>query len=147
MNEFSHPRLVSETRFIPAPRQAIFDLLADPAGHALIDGSGSVRGPVSDSTRLTLGSKFGMRMRIGLPYRITNEVVECDEPSLIAWRHIGGHIWRYTLREVEGGTEVTEQFDWRTARSPLMLRLMRAPTRNRAAITATLERMAAHFTH
>jgi hypothetical protein len=86
-----------------------------------------------------------MQMKIGLPYRITNEVVECEEPSLIAWRHIGGHIWRYRMKEVPGGTEVTEEFDWRGARSALMMRLMRAPSRNRRSIQATLERMAAHF--
>ncbi len=145
-NSFAHPKIVSETKLIPATAQEVFDLLADPAGHALIDGSGTVKGPVSsDSSRLTLGSKFGMQMRIGLPYRITNEVVECEEPQLIAWRHLGGHIWRYRMVDVSGGCEVTEEFDWRGARSALMLRLMRAPSRNRRSIQATLERMAAHF--
>ena len=77
----------------------------------------------SSPERLSEGAKFGMNMRWGLPYRMTNEVVEFDEPSLIASRHFAGHVWRYRLREVasevdsdvDDGTEVTEEFDWRTS--------------------------------
>ncbi|TVR22196.1 MAG: dimethyladenosine transferase [Ilumatobacter sp.] len=145
-NDGESGRIERATRFVPAPPEAIFELLSDPGSHALIDGSGTVRGARDASPeRLTLGSKFGMQMRLGVPYRITNEVVEFDEPTLIAWRHLGGHIWRYRLEPTEGGTTVTEEFDWRTARSPLALRLMRAPTRNRTSIEATLDRLAAHF--
>ena len=74
-----------------------------------------------------------------------NEVVEFDEPSLIAWRHMGGHIWRYRLRPVDGGTEVTEEFDWRPSKSGLAIKLTAAPKRNAKAIEATLDRLAAHF--
>lgn len=139
-------RVERVTRLVPATPAAIFELLADPAKHTLFDGSGSVVG-VADGApeRLTLGSKFGMKMKIGMPYRISNEVVEFDEPRLIAWRHMGGHIWRYRLEPVDGGTQVTEEFDWRPAKSATMLRLMRAPARNREAIEATLARLAAHF--
>ncbi|CAN5567668.1 SRPBCC family protein [soil metagenome] len=134
------------SRFVPAPPEAIFEMLADPASHALIDGSGSVRGSADITPeRLTLGSRFGMQMRLGVPYRITNEVVEFDEPRLIAWRHLGGHIWRYVLEPTDGGSTVTEEFDWRPARSALALRAMRAPTRNRESIEATLDQTAAHF--
>jgi uncharacterized protein YndB with AHSA1/START domain len=139
-------RVERVSRTVPAPPQAIFDLLADPAQHRLIDGSGTVREAIADvPERLTLGARFGMKMKLALPYRITNEVVEFDEPRLIAWRHFGGHIWRYRLEPVDGGTLVTEEFDWRTAKSPPMLQLMRAPARNRAAIEVTLERLATHF--
>jgi hypothetical protein len=139
-------RVERRLRFVPAEPQAIFDLLADPSKHALIDGSGSVRGPAGGSAeRLHLGAKFGMSMKIGLPYKITNEVVEFDEPSLIAWRHMGGHIWRYRLRPVDGGTEVTEEFDWGPARSATFLKLTGAIAKNGKAIDATLDRLAAHF--
>jgi len=78
-------------RFVAADPQAIFDLLADPSTHSLIDGSGTVRGSNDDlPDRLKLGSKFSMSMKMGVPYKMTNEVVEFDEPSLIAWRHMGG---------------------------------------------------------
>lgn len=140
------PRVERARRFVAAPPAAIFELLTDPSKHSLIDGSGTVRASADEAPeRLTLGSKFGMKMRLGLPYRITNEVVEFEEDRLIGWRHMGGHIWRYLLEPADGGTWVTEEFDWRTARSATMLRAMRAPTRNRQAIEATLDRLAAHF--
>ena len=139
-------RIERATRFVAAPAHDIFELLADPASHALIDGSGSVRAPTDDRPeRLHLGSKFGMKMRMGVPYRITNEVVEFEEDRRIAWRHLGGHVWRYLLEPTVGGTTVTEEFDWRTSRSPMLLRAMSAPTRNRESIEATLDRLAAHF--
>ena len=139
-------KVVSETRFVTATPQEIFDLLADPAQHQLIDGSGSVQNATSSSpSRLSLGAKFGMDMKIGVKYKITNEVVEFDEPKQIAWRHFGGHIWRYKLEAVEGGTQVTEQFDWNNSKSQLMMRVMRYPVKNRASIVATLDRLATHF--
>jgi uncharacterized protein YndB with AHSA1/START domain len=138
--------VVRVSHLVPAEPAAIFELLADPSQHALFDGSGTVRAAATNAPeRLTLGSKFGMSMKLGLPYKITNEVVEFDEPRLIAWRHLGGHIWRYTLEPVEGGTLVTEEFDARPARSKAGLKLMRAFDRNRTSIEATLERLAAHF--
>ncbi len=139
-------RIVRGIRFVAADPEAIFDLLADPSQHSLIDGSGSVRGAAEEAPeRLSLGSKFSMSMKLGVPYKVTNEVVEFDEPNLIAWRHMGKHIWRYRLRPVEGGTEVTEEFDWRPARSATAMKVMGAPKRNAKAIEATLDRLAAHF--
>jgi hypothetical protein len=139
-------RVVRGIRFVPAEPQAIFDLLADPAKHATFDGSGTVRGGSADlPDRLTLGTKFSMSMKQGVPYKITNEVVEFDEPSLIAWQHVGKHIWRFRLRAVDGGTEVTEEFDFRPARSATALKLFGYPKRNRKSIEATLDRLVAHF--
>jgi hypothetical protein len=139
-------RVVSVQRFVPAAPQAIFDLLADPRQHPLIDGSGSVKAAaVSAPERLSLGATFSMSMKIGAPYKITNEVVEFEEGRQIGWRHVGGHIWRYVLEPTEGGTVVTEQFDWSTAKAPWMLRLMRATGRNERSMEATLDRMVSHF--
>lgn len=139
----STPDIVSVTRTVAAPASDIFDLLATPARHAEIDGSGSVRG-VQERTpaRLSKGAKFGMQMRIGLPYKILNEVVEFEEPTRIAWRHFGGHVWRYVLEPVDDQhTRVTEQFDTTGSRSPFVLRLIRARSRNEKAINATLARL------
>jgi len=139
-------KILSATLVVPATPQQIFDLLADPAQHATIDGSGSIRKPLGDApARLTLGARFGMDMKIGVSYKITNEVVEFDEPRQIGWRHFGGHIWRYILEPVEGGTRVTEQFDWNKSKSPMILTLMGAFKKNQKSMEATLERMAAHF--
>ncbi len=127
---------------IDAPAAAIFDVLADPSKHHTFDGSGTVR-ESSDETpeRLTLGAKFGMKMKRFVPYKMTNEVVDFTENELIGWRHMGGHVWRYTLEAVDGGTKVTEEFDWRTSRAPALLKVMKAPQQNAEAIEKTLVRL------
>ena len=83
-----------------------------------------------------------MSMKIGVPYSISNTVVEFEEGRLIAWRHFGRHIWRYRLEPVAGGTTVTEEFDYRKALSPQVLELLQYPTRHRADMEKTLERLA-----
>jgi hypothetical protein len=136
-------RSAAASRVVPAPASAVFDLLAAPRRHALIDGSGHVAG-VQPRTpeRLSAGARFGMQMRWGLPYKILNEVVEFDEGRRIAWRHFGGHVWRYELEPLdERSTRVTETFDASTSRSPLVLRLMRAQRTNQQAIEQTLDRL------
>lgn len=140
-------RQISRSRVVAASPGAIFDLLADPARHPELDGSGSVRGSLSTGPRrLELGARFGMRMRLGLPYTILNTVVEFEEGRLIAWRHFSGHRWRWRLAELSGGrTEVTETFDWSTARSPRAIELLGFPDRNRKGIEATLDRLVARF--
>ena len=139
-------KIIQSSRLVTATPQQIFDLLADPRQHSLIDGSGSVQqARVNAPERLSLGAKFGVDMKIGLPYRITNEVVDFDEPRCIGWRHFGGHVWRYVLEAVDGGTMVTEQFDWTHSKSPRVLKAMGAFDKNRRSIEATLERLAAHF--
>ena len=139
-------RAVSGERVIAAPAQAIFDVIADPFMHPVIDGTESVRAPLAGAaSRLVLGSEFGMRMRIVVPYRITNRVVEFEEGRRIAWTHIGGARWRYQLEPVDGGTRVTETFDWSTATVAfydLGIRLLGFPRRNKAGIERTLERLA-----
>ncbi len=137
------PYLVSVSKLIAADRQRIFDVVADPAQHPVIDGSGSVKAVrAGGPDRLSLGATFSMDMHLSADYKIRNTVVEFDEPSLIGWRHFNGHIWRYRFTEVPGGTEVTEEWDARGAKNRLALRLLRFPQRNRAGITATLDRLA-----
>lgn len=135
--------LVTVRRTIPASRQVLFDIVADPAQHPLIDGSGSVRALRDGAPeRLSLGATFAMDMHLAADYRIVNRVIEFDEPDRIAWRHFNGHIWRYQFSEVPGGTEVSEQWDARTAHNRLALWLLGFPRRNRAGMTATLDRLA-----
>ena len=138
-------RSVSRCRVVNAPAHSIFEVLADPSRHPLIDGSGSVRDVRSGSAeRLTKGAKFGMDMRVGVPYRIENTVVEFEEDRLLAWQHFGGHRWRYLLEPADGGTKVTETFDWSTSRAPWFIELMRYPAKNAKSMEKTLERLAAH---
>jgi Polyketide cyclase / dehydrase and lipid transport len=134
--------LVTESRVIDAAAQRLFDILADPAMHPRIDGSGTVRDLMDGAPeRLALGAKFGMDMKIGAPYKITNTVVEFDEGRRIAWRHFNGHVWRYTFEPTDGGTLVTEEWDARPARSRLALVAVGWPQRTRRDIRATLERL------
>jgi uncharacterized protein YndB with AHSA1/START domain len=139
-------RTVTVERVMAAPAQAVFDVLADPAMHPVIDGSGTVRAALDGNpARLQLGSRFGMAMRILRSYRMSNEVVEFDEGRRIAWSHIGGARWRYELEPVAGGTRVRESFDYSRTTVPLLplfFRLAGFLKRNRAGMEKTLERLA-----
>ena len=138
-------KIVSGSRTINAPADVIFELLADPARHAEIDGSNMVQAArPSGPDRLSKGAKFGMDMKIFgfVPYRISNEVVEFVENERIAWRHFGHHIWRYELEAIDASTtKVTESFEWGTARFPPMYEWVRYPEQHEGNIAATLERL------
>jgi len=139
-------RIVSRSTIVPASAQMIFDLLADPRRHNEIDGSGTVQSAqINAPERLSLDATFGMQMKMGLPYKITNTVVEFEENKTIAWRHVGGHIWRYILESVDGGTKVTEQFDWNKSKAPLILKLRKSPQDNAKSIEKTLENLVKRF--
>ena len=138
-------RSLSRSAVVPARPAQVFDLLADPRRHAEIDGSGTVRAALRGPERLRLGARFGMRMRLGLPYVVRNEVVELVPDRRIAWRHLGHHVWRYELEPHEGGTRVTETFDWSTSRSPRALEALGIPARNARSIDATLSRLVERF--
>jgi uncharacterized protein YndB with AHSA1/START domain len=132
---------VSASTAIDAPPAVVFAILADPRQHPRIDGSGTVRGSVSGPDRLELGSRFGMDMRLGAPYRIRNRVVELEEDRLIAWRHFGTHRWRYELAPTDdGGTVVTETWDVSRCNTVTRLALgaLGFPERHRAGIARTL---------
>ena len=139
-------KMISASHLVPATPNEIFELLANPAMHAVIDGSGSVLAPKDSAPqRLSLNATFGMSMKKGMPYKITNTVVEFVEGKQIAWRHFGGHIWRYILEPTTGGTTVTEQFAYRNSKSPLMLELAGYVKGNNKAIKQTLVNLAEYF--
>jgi uncharacterized protein YndB with AHSA1/START domain len=147
MTHDTKAKIVSVERFIPAAPELIFEILADPRQHSKIDGSGSVKAAkVSAPPRLSKGAKFTMDMKIGVPYKMTNTVVEFEENRCIAWQHFGGHIWRYTLQPVDGGTKVTEQFDYNGSKSVLMLKLRGSMGSNEKSMIKTLENIEKHFT-
>ena len=109
--ELTTPRTTAARIVINAPAQQIFDLIADPRCHPLFEGSGTLQGHISGPERLHLGAKFGMAMRIKLPYRITNTVVAFEEGRKISWCHLMKWTWSYDLKDLgEGRTEVTETF-------------------------------------
>jgi hypothetical protein len=136
-------------RIIPAEASAIFDLIADPSRHREIDGSGTVRDASAGSQRLQLGSKFGMKMKAGLPYSMVSTVVEFEEDRRLAWQtttpvpvlshFVGGRIWRYELEPVEGGTRVRESWDITQEKVKALVRPLRSSTRR--SMEQTLERI------
>lgn len=144
------PDIVTVERFIAAPPEAIFDLLADPARHRDIDGSGTVRDPKAGSERLELGSRFGMAMKMGMPYSMESTVIELEPNRRIAWQtrgpgrigsRVGGRIWRYELEPGDGGTLVKESWDI-TQESPFTKPAVRlAAKKTSESMAATLERI------
>lgn len=154
--------VVTVERVISASPETIFELLADPRGHRMIDGSYSLRDPKNaPPRRLSQGAKFDMAMNLGFRYTMRNEVIEFEEGRRIAWqprpvarlaRPLGGRIWRYELEPSPEGTRVRETWDisqerWlfvgagRFAVGAPGFRFMVKPARTRAAMAATLERI------
>ncbi len=138
--------VVQGTADISAPAGVIFEILADPAQHAAIDGSGTVRRLRQGPRTLSAGSTFQVSMRLfGVPYRVTNRVVEFESDRLIAWRHFEPQHWRYELEPVTGGTRVTESFDYSyySTLGRWFITLIGWPRRNQRAIAQTLVRLKA----
>ncbi len=134
---------VSVSRVVEASPAEVFAVLSSPAGHARIDGSGSVRAAIEGPEPLALGDKFRMDMKLGLPYKMWSTVVEFEQDRLIAWAHFGKHRWRFELEPVGEGTMVTQTFDWSTARIPKFIELMGYPEKHPANMEATLAALAA----
>ena len=141
---------ITVQRLIPATPERIFDLLADPARHVEIDGSGTVRQSRGGSRRLGLGDTFGMNMHLGVGYATLNKVVELEENRRIAWQTLAGgplakvvtgRTWRYELEPRDGATLVKETWDISTERftSRPFVRLMATSTRQN--MEKTLERI------
>jgi hypothetical protein len=126
---------------VNADPATVFDVLADPRQHSLFDGSGTVKGRIAGPPRLYLGARFAMRMRWGAPYLIRSRVVEFDEDRRIAWRHPARHIWRYELAPVDGGTQVTESFDYSQTPAARVFERVGIPDHNQESIEATLQQL------
>ena len=140
-------KIITETTTVDAPPAVVFAIVADPRQHTRIDGSGSVQNLIDGPDRLHKGAQFGVQMRLfGLPYKISNRVVEFEDDRRIAWRHFGGHRWRYELEPTDdGGTRVTESFDY-SRYGPVASAWIRGagfPARNRQGIRDTLVRLKA----
>lgn len=150
---------MSVSRTIGAPAPALFALLADPATHPRIDGSGMLVAP-RDATALTaVGDVFTMAMHneeMG-DYEIVNRVVVFEPDRRLSWEPVlsrttrpdrqadvgvsAHHVWGWELAAVAPGvTEVTEYFD--CTRSPQWLvSASRGGERWLPAITASLARL------
>jgi uncharacterized protein YndB with AHSA1/START domain len=118
---------LSATRVIDAPAEAIFVVLADPAQHAAIDGTGWVQAPRGSTPLTAAGQVFRMAMyhpnHPDGTYQTANRVQVFDPPRTIAWEpgydaddgtlRFGGWIWRYDLAPAGPAiTTVTLSYDW-----------------------------------
>jgi Polyketide cyclase / dehydrase and lipid transport len=144
--------VVTVERLIAAPASDIFRVVADVSRHPEIDGSGAVVKPkAAPSQELMLGSTFGMSMKAGVPYTMSNTVIEFEQDRRIAWktvlsgflgRYIGGRIWRYEFEPVDGGTLVRESWDISEDKQSTFLRRGKLPSATADGMTKTLERLA-----
>lgn len=111
------------SRRIEAAASDIFAIVADPARHTEIDGSGMLRGVLSGPVVSQVGDVFVMKMyleRLGGDYEMANEVVEFVPDRQITWEPrrndidepSAGHRWGFVLDpDGDGATVVTETFD------------------------------------
>ena len=146
--------VISVERVIAAPASDLFRIVADANRHPEIDGSGTVVKPKSGAPQaLILGSTFGMSMKLGVPYSMSNTVIEFEEDRRIAWktvfsgflgRFVGGRIWRYEFEpmEVGPGTLVRESWDISQDKQAGLLKLGKLPSATTDAMTKTLEKLA-----
>ena len=102
---------ISATTIINAPAEAIFAVLADPARHAAIDGTGWVCESLDSKPLTAPGQVFRMAMyHPNHPdgnYQMANRVQVFDPPCIISWEpgqdtedgslRFGGWVWRYDL--------------------------------------------------
>jgi hypothetical protein len=114
---------IEVARAIAEAPSAIFAVLRDPQGHVAIDASGMLMS-ASGSPASAVGDSFVVHMDrdalrdfpLGL-YDVTVTFVTYEPDREIAWA-IGagerrlGHVYGYRLDPIEGGTIVTQYYDW-----------------------------------
>ena len=84
---------VAVSRRIAAAASDIFQVLIDPTSHLAMDGSGMVRGAVSDTPVSGVGDVFVIKMfyvEHG-DYEMNNHIVEYEQDRRIAWEPEAGH--------------------------------------------------------
>jgi hypothetical protein len=125
---------VSATTLIDATADVIFGVLADPAKHAAIDGTGWVCDSLDSEPLAAAGQIFRMAMyhpnHPDGDYQMHNQIQVLDRPNAISWKPgydngdgslgFGGWIWRYDLAPAgPDKTRVTLTYDWSTVPDPV----------------------------
>ena len=112
------------SRPIAATPAEIFAIVSSPEGHVKIDASGMLMSSTGDPAT-KVGDTFVIHMDrealndypLGL-YDVTVEIVTFEQDREVAWTIIGqikpqiGHVYGYRLEPTEGGTLVTQYYDW-----------------------------------
>ena len=116
---------IEVSRTIPAEPGAVFAVLRDPQGHVDIDAAGMLMDATGEAVS-AVGDEFVVHMdreALGdLPlgeYDVTVHIRTYEQDREIAWsiastivRPPIGHVYGYRLEPVEGGTRVTQYYDW-----------------------------------
>ncbi len=142
---------VNASRRMEAEPAQIFEILSQPKRHIEIDGSGMLRGAITEEPVAGVGDVFAMKMHhdeIG-DYEMNNRVVEFEDNHRIAWeperRDVVEDSWHYRwgydlVPDGATATIVTEFFDF--SRSPDEARLAtKDGTVWIEAISASLEKL------
>ena len=118
---------VSATLTVAAGAARVFVVLADPAAHPAIDGTGWVQEAADRAPLTEVGQIFRMDMyHAGHPdgdYQVVNQVQVIEPPRAIGWLtgterddgrvEFGGWLWRYDLAPSgPAATDVTLTYDW-----------------------------------
>ena len=112
------------SRPIAATPAEIFAIVSSPEGHVQIDASGMLMSSTGDPAT-KVGDTFVIHMDrealndypLGL-YDVTVEIVTYEQDREVAWTIIGqikpqiGHVYGYRLEPIDGGTLVTQYYDW-----------------------------------
>lgn len=150
---------ITATGTVPAPPEAVFGVLADPARHQEVDGAGMLRGLVGGPSAVTgVGDTFDMDMaQEGFgSYRMRNTITEFESNRRIAWapmleppdsmKHVigdmkpGGHVYGWVLTaNAEGGTDVEHFCDWSNAKDPNFVALL--PRVNTEQMAESIQRV------
>jgi hypothetical protein len=112
---------------VEAPAAVVFAVLADPATHAAIDGTGWVRDALDGERLTTLGQMFRMGMyhdnHPDKHYEMANKVIAFEPDRIVGWEpgqagadgevEYGGWTWHYALESTgPQQTLVTLTYDW-----------------------------------
>jgi Polyketide cyclase / dehydrase and lipid transport len=148
------------SKVINAPADKIFALIADPNRHTDLDGAGMLRGLAGETPPLAaIGQAFTMNMNqpdLG-DYRMVNTVTAFIPGARIGWGpavdpscalagqlgdiEASGHTYTYDLHPVDGGTEVTQTYDWTGVKDPNFEAFF--PRVSAEQLAGTLDRIAA----
>ncbi len=115
------------SRKIAAPAEEIFKVLADPARHLDIDGSGLLKDASGNSIISGIGDTFAVRLYNPLTshYETRSEVVEYERDRRLAWepthiaytypedqQYVGTHFgqrWTYALEPIDSRTTLVKE--------------------------------------
>jgi uncharacterized protein YndB with AHSA1/START domain len=145
--------VVSASRDIAAPAEAIFELIADPSQQPQWDGNNNLAEAPAGQRIRAVGDVFVMTLHQGAVRGNQgvvreNHVVEFVEGRRIAWRPSEpgqsppGHLWRWELAPIDSTrTQVTHTYDWTHLTDPG--RIPRAKATTVDNLRASLDRLAA----